>query len=106
MTDRNAVAHAPSLSDDELADIKGHKVFVSERADGVCIEMVNDDRPLVRIRLDMHPDEAREVVEVLQRAARRQDNRAANLASAEPQVCIVARCCVRTRWCHAPESGR
>lgn len=50
-------------------DVRGHKVFVFEKAGSPWIEMVNDDRPLVRMTLQLLPDEARDIARALTDAA-------------------------------------
>lgn len=48
-----------------LADLKGHKVFVFERAGSLWMEMVNDEPPLTRMTLVLSADDAREIAQML-----------------------------------------
>ena len=56
-------------------EIQGHKVFVFEHDGSPCIEMVNDDRPLVRMAVELSPDEAREIARSLNELAGRRPRR-------------------------------
>lgn len=62
------LAGAKALSTAERT-VTGHKVFVFERDGSPWIEMVNDDRPLVRMTLQLLPDDAREIARWLNDAA-------------------------------------
>lgn len=54
-----------------MADIEvhGYKVFVFRRGGYPHIEMVNDERPLVRMTLPLSPGDAREIAASLTAAA-------------------------------------
>lgn len=49
--------------------VPGHKVFVYQRGGSPVIEMVNDDRPLVRMALPLTAEDAREIAQWLVAAA-------------------------------------
>lgn len=50
---------------DEEMSVRGHKVFVTTGRDGIVLEAVNDDRPLVRMRFLLDEGDAREIASML-----------------------------------------
>lgn len=76
--DSEAARHAARLLAElvghgRLEDVEihpnAHKVFVFERAGWPFIEMVTDEQPLVRMTLQLLPDEARGIARALNDAA-------------------------------------
>lgn len=56
---RERIVSIADVLEQAEVNVVGHKAFVLGTGDDLCIEMVNDERSLIRMRLPLGRDEAR-----------------------------------------------